>query len=437
MWRWAGKHGSNKSPRRGTEDDPPEASVATADASPDPVLSAVVARQPICNAALEIVGYELLYRRPGALHAEVGDPVEATAAVIVAAALDIGLDTLVGQRLAYINFPPELLDGSTPIPARPGRIVVEVLETVSADPVVLAGLERMKKAGYQLALDDFSGESDQRLPLEIFDIVKLDLPRVPRESLGPLVRHLKSLGVAVLAEKVETWSEFEQCRDLNCDLFQGYFLQRPQIITAQRVPSDQIAVLRLLADLNDPNITLLQVARAIERDVGLSVRLLRCINSSYYHPPRPVESVQDAIAILGFQELRRLCAAVCLAGFEARKSYIASQALIRARLCEELSRLAGKPDSETYFLTGLLSLLDVLLQKPMMDALELLPLSDPMRRALLAGDGPLGEALRSAVAFEHGDWDRVSYEGLDADTITPVYQSAVLWADEAVAALAA
>jgi len=392
---------------------------------------AQVARQPIFNAKLEIIGYELLYRAPGATSAQFSDAAAATATVVVGAAMDIGLSQLVGDKPAYINFPHALLINPRPLPMQPKRIVVEVLEDVKPDREVLAGLASLRQQGYRIALDDYNDRAGSSALLAAADIVKIDIQDYSSARLKECVERLRPAGRELIAEKVETWEQFSLCKSLGFGGYQGYLLERPQIVSAQRAPTSRLATLKLMIELNDPEVAVPKIERMIAGDVGMSYRLLRCINSSFYHLPRVVSSVRQAVVLIGLNELRKLCAAVTLAGFDDQPGYVPVQALIRAKMCEDLCIAAGLRGSEAYFMTGLLSMVDVLLQQPLEQALAQLPLSTQVHTALLDHKGSLGEALRCSIGFEHAQWDGATFMSLSVAAIADIYRQAVVWADTA------
>lgn len=398
--------------------------------------TALVARQPIFDSTLAVVAYELLYRTIGATSACFSNAAAATAEVIVSAAMDIGLDRLIGKAPAYINFPRELLIRPPPLPMQPELVVIEVLEGVQPDSEVMAGLASLRSQGYRIALDDYDIRSANPLLLELADVVKIDVREYSADELQRCVRRIRETRVELVAEKVETRDELALCRELRFDYYQGYFLQRPEIVSTRRVPTNRLVTMKLLLDLHDPNVSVAVIEAAIARDVGISYRILRCINSSYYQLPRPVSSMRQAIMLLGFSELRKLCAAVMLAGLNDQPLYVVTQAMARAKMCEALCVNAGLNGSEIYFMTGLLSVVDVLLGLSLDDALRALPLSAPVKAALLRHEGPLGAALACALRYERGEWDGIVFMSLPTHAISETYRQAASWADGALGALA-
>ncbi len=397
-----------------------------------------VARQPIYDASLAVMAYELLYRAsPSSRTAQIGDPGGATLQVITGAALEIGLDRLAGGLPVHINFPQELLVQLPDLPLQAERIVIEVLEDVRATPQVLQGIRTLRARGHRIALDDYAPlDSDPRL-LEVADIVKLEITHPPADELARLVRELRAAGLELIAENVESRDDFERCIALGFKGFQGNFLQQPETFSARRIPVNRIGALRLAAALQSEDYSLDDVERLLSQDVSLSYRVLRCINSSYYNLPRRIESIRQAIIILGLDTLRQLCGLLCLQGLDDRPPSLLVQAMTRGRMCEQLGKLAGARDAGPFFITGLFSLLNALLGLPTRKVVEELPLTPAVVKALVAGEGPLGAALQCTRAYERGVWDHAVYADLAPHLIRAAYVDALFWAEQARSLLSA
>lgn len=397
-----------------------------------------VARQPIYDASMAVVAYELLYRAsPTSRTAQIGDPGGATLEVITGAALEIGLDRLAGGLPVHINFPEELLVKVPDLPLQAGRVVIEVLEDVRATSQVLQGIRTLRARGHRIALDDYAPQdSDPRL-LEVADIVKLEITHPPADELARLARELRAAGLDLIAENVESRGDFERCIELGFKGFQGNFLQQPETFSARRVPVSRLGALRLAAALQSEDYSLDDVERLLSQDVSLSYRVLRCINSSYYNLPRRIESIRQAIVILGLDTLRQLCGLLCLQGLDDRPPGLVLQAMTRGRMCEQLGRLSGARDAGPFFITGLFSLLNALLGLPTRKVVEDLPLTPAVVKALVAGEGPLGAALQCTRAYERGVWDHAVYADLAPHLIRAAYVDALFWAEQSRALLSA
>ena len=393
---------------------------------------ALVARQPIYDAGLAVVAYELLYRRAAsAANADVIDGRAATLQVITNAVLEVGLDRLAGGLPIHVNYPRELLVDGPPLPLRPERVVIEVLENVSGDDEVFRGIAALQERGHRIALDDYSLKHGDRRLLDVADIVKIDISEHTDEELQTLLGLLKGRRLQRVAEHVETLEQFERCCSLGFEFFQGYFLQRPQTFLARRVPSSKLTTLRLVATLQNEDYSVAEVEQLIQQDVAMSYRVLRCINSSYYNFPRKIESIRQAIVMLGLEQLRQLCALVALQAFDDRPPSLVVNAMIRGRMCERLGRLAGARDGGPYFIAGMFSMLDVLTGIPMPELIAELPLADSVAKALEHEAGDIGQALHCARAYERGTWERVQFRGLNPELIRAAYLDAVSWAESA------
>lgn len=265
------------------------------------MLEIFVGRQPIYDRQLKVVGYELLFRSYEADHAEFVDGDRATSQVILNTFTEIGLERLVGNGLAFINLTRSFILGEYPPPLAKHRVVLEILEKIPVDKELIEALRVLSARGYQLALDDVVDPHDVGQLLDIADFVKLDLAAVERGRLEEHVTTLRQRKVKLLAEKVETQDVFELCRDLGFDYFQGYFLCRPNVVRGQRMPATRLAIMRLLAKLQVPDIEFGRLEEIVRHDISLSYKLLRLINSAFYARPTEIKSIRQALTLLGIR----------------------------------------------------------------------------------------------------------------------------------------
>lgn len=399
---------------------------------------ALVARQPIYGPALTVIAYQLLYQEvastppPETTHAR-----EAALKVVADAALEIGLDRLAGGLPVHVHYPRELLVAHSPPSMHPERVVVEWVEDLPCSPDVYEGLRALRARGHRIALDDYSPRLNDPDLLSAVDIVKVDVSQHSRSELERFVPALARRDLTLIAEAVETIEQFEHGVQLGFTGFQGDFLHRPETFKVQRMPSNRVSTLRIISALQNEQCSLRDIERLVAQDLPLSYRLLRCINSSFYNLPRKVDSIRQAIVILGLDSLRQLATLVSLQGIENRPTSLFVIAMSRARMCEQLARLAGVIDTGPYFITGLFSLLDVLTGIPMPDLLGDLPLAPAVQGALLAQEGDVGAALKCARAYERASWGRVSYNGLEPSLIRAAYVDSVFWAEQTQALTAA
>lgn len=391
----------------------------------------IVGRQPIFDRYQQVIGYELLYRS-----AEAGpsrpDGDGATMQVILSTFSNLGLERLVGRLPAFINLTRNFLVGRIPIPFPPQQVVLEVLEDVEIDDELLQALSSLRDQGYQIALDDVIALEPIQPLLPLAHLVKIDLPRVDRGQWAALVTQLRSYAVKLVAEKVETPADWETCYQLGFDLFQGYFLCRPSLVRGRRLDSSRLVLLRLLAQVQNPAVDFRRLSRLVAQDVGLSYKLLKLANSAYYGRPTPITTLEQAITLIGLNHLRGWLTLLQMAALDNKPPELMRIALVRARMCERLARALQLGAPDPFFLTGLLSVLDALLDLPMAEATAALPLAQPVIDGLQERRGPTGQALNLVNALERGEWEALARLPIDAQTLTEIFIDALAWADNLI-----
>ena len=384
-----------------------------------------LARQPILDRTQTVIGYELLHRSGFLPKAQFDDAEAATAHVALSALTEIGLDPLVGDHVAWINVTRDfLLQGlARSLPAK--RVVLELLEHQLVDRQLLDVIADLRASGYVLALDDFVyGPGSEQL-LDLVEFVKLDLLSLGPDGLARQIGLLTRFDVKMLAEKVETQEHYQLGLDAGCDLFQGYFFCRPELIRNRAISANGVALMRLASVLQDPTLQLADLERLISTDVALSYRLLRYINSAYFGMSQRISSIMHAVTLLGLQNVKQWAMLTTFAAIEDKPPELFLTALIRARFCE----LAGTPQdggAQERFTLGLFSVLDALLDTKMETAVALLPLPPRMADALVAHSGP-GRLLDCVQAIEQGNYSPVVRQ---LDHATRHYVAALAWADD-------
>jgi EAL and modified HD-GYP domain-containing signal transduction protein len=244
------------------------------------------------------------------------------------------------------------------------------------------------------------------------------------------VKLLRHYDVQLLAEKVETQEDFTYYKTLGFEYFQGYFFCRPDVVKGQRSPTNRLVILELLAKLQSPGITFRELEAFISRDVSLSYKVLRAANTAIYTRARKVESIHQALQLVGLTTMTNIVSLFLLANIDDKPHELLVTAMVRAKMCEQLAKLMQQHNSATFFTVGLLSVLDAFVDRPMPDILLTLPLADEIVEALLAHEGMLGAALRCVLAYERGDWETVQNLGCPRDLLVKTYLEALRWATE-------
>jgi EAL and modified HD-GYP domain-containing signal transduction protein len=392
-----------------------------------------VARQPIFNTALEVEGYELLFRGGADAEALVADSDGATATVVLNSFTEIGLERIVGPSTAWINVSRDFVLSGLARTVPPGLVGLEILEDQVIDADLIAAVHALKAQGYRLSLDDFEYSPSADPLLALVDVVKLDLLALGRDGMAEHVKRLKPYGVKLLAEKLETRDDHAYCAALGCDLFQGFFFRQPELVHNRSVKANRTSLLQTVSALQDPTVDLHALEQLISRDVALSFRLLRYINSAFFGLRMEIRSIGQALALLGVERLRHWTTLSLLASIDDKPAELTVTALVRARFCEHAgSRRSGAPSGGQLFTLGLFSVIDALMDAPIAEVIASIPFPQEMRQALIAHDGPQGKLLECVTALEAADFDR-------AQAIVPnageLYLESMVWANDAAAAL--
>lgn len=387
-----------------------------------------IGRQPIYDRKLNVYAYELLFRAAADNSANFTDGDQATTDVIVNTFLEIGLDNIVGNRLAFINLTRSFFVGEHTISLPKNRVVLELLEDIEADEKVIAGVQRLSEQDYTIALDDFIYHESLQPLVKLADLVKIDIMALEREEVREHVQKLRQHPLRLLAEKVETQEEFDFCKELGFDYFQGYFFAQPKVIRGQRLPNNRLAILKLLSRLQDPNIAPDQLEELIAQDIAFSYRILRYVNSAALALPRKIDSIHQAVIILGLQTIKSWTTLLAMSQVDNKPTELVVTAMVRGKMAEAMAIAMNAEQPESFFTVGLFSALDALMDNSMQEILTQLPLADHISAALLHRRGLLGEVLDCVLAYERGQWKNLGCQQLGTHKIRDCYLDALRWA---------
>lgn len=371
-------------------------------------------RQPILNRSQEIIGYELLFRAAERNVAEFESYSFASASVITSALANFGMHEVLGGKLGFVNVHLGLLLSEMLEVLPIEQTVLELLEIINIDDEVVERCFELRKLGFKIALDDHEFDPNKPDIYSVTDIVKLDILQIPMEQLAETVKALRRWPIKLLAEKVETNEQFDLCYALGFEYFQGYFFERPVVLNRKRLDVSGMAMLKLLQQLTmDAGIS--ELEQTFKENPGLSYNLLRLVNSVAIGMREKIKNLRHAILILGTENLRRWTQLSLFASNDTRgsNSPIMEMAAVRGRLMEilVLQRRADHSTndySEAAFMTGILSLLEILFETPMVEIIKSLNLTDDVSNALLERSGDLGNLLQLAERIEMTDFDAVT-----------------------------
>ena len=391
-----------------------------------------VARQPIVDREQNVFGYELLFR-DGIENCFTGDSDEASRATLDRSLL-MGIDVLCDGRRAFVNCTRDTLVKGLVTLLPSASTVVEILEDVSPDPEVIAACQSLKEAGYLLALDDYVADDPRESLAEMADIIKVEMQLTTEEQRAEMIKRHGPWRARMLAEKIETQRDFVGARDQGFVYFQGYFFRRPEMIQTRDMPAHRLHYLRMLQEVSRPDLDVPGLERLIKAEASVCYRLLRYMNSAVFGLKAEIHSVRHALSLLGEREVRRWVRLVAAVGAgQDRPSDLVLAALVRARFGELLAPQVEHGESDL-FLLGLLSLIDAMLEMPMAEVLERVPLDQETKNVLLGKPSALRPVYQLILAHESGEWEAAAQlsESLQLinEDVAGYYWQAQLWARE-------
>jgi c-di-GMP-related signal transduction protein len=398
-----------------------------------------VARQPIFDREKMLVAYELLFRSGAAniFPAHV-DPDKASKEIIGQTISVFGLEALTGPKLAYVNVTRRILIDATYSTLPAAKLVLELLENMTPDPETLAAIQTAKDAGYKIALDDFTGQSQLEAFVPLCDVLKVDFRGADTDKRRVIAEEYAGQGRSLLAEKVETEEDFETACGLGYELFQGFFFCRPEMVSQKDIPASKLVYLQFLSELNRRELDFRRLEQVIKQDVAMSVKLLRYMKAAAFGFRGEITSIKQALAMLGERPFRRWASVLALAALSSdRPPELMMTCLVRAHFCEQLAPEAGfGARSLDLFVLGLFSLMEAVIGRPLPELLTDVALPADLVDALIPSGKPnrIGDTLALVAAYERADWSAVDWlckhlALKEAPAMLPrMYQDALTWA---------
>ncbi|WP_338165777.1 EAL and HDOD domain-containing protein [Vibrio sp. 10N] len=396
-----------------------------------------IARQPILDSEQKTVGYELLFRDgPNNTFPDI-DPELATNRLLSEHFLATHYSTI-GDKLGFVNFPYQSLVNLVPTLFPKENLVIEILESCEPTAELLSAIKKMSQAGYTIALDDFVPRKEWLPFLPYTSIIKIDIRQYSLTKAKALIERLRPHNITFLAEKVETYDEFELAKQVGFDQFQGYFFSRPQLIRRKQIKPSFLTVVQLCKEIANQDINYDELERLISLDVTLSYKLLTFVNASYLIRSE-IKSFKQALVYLGEERLRKFISLVAITSTQDDKpDSLYSLSIQRARFCELLlSDMNTNLDEGLGFLTGMFSLLDSLFDQPLEELVEKMPIDHMVKSALVTKQGTLGNILSLVKAYESADWTSViAYRDkleISDEKLAKYYDAAIKWTEDLLA----
>jgi len=395
-----------------------------------PALDVVVGRQPIFDRDLSVIGYELLFR-PLGFQAPFDSKIhgDQMTAEVLFSSITMGIERLVGDKKVFCNASRGVITGEVPIVLPPERAVIEVLESVAVDEEVLSGCRRLRDEGYELALDDFTWSAQAEGLLELASIVKLDLRLTDRSELSALIARCRSFDVALVAEKVETLDELRWCEELGFEYFQGYLLARPHHVAGHSMDVGSVAKVQLAARLIDSECPVAELANIVRNDPAIAHQILQLAGAGAKGGlRREITTIHEALVLLGWRRLQSWVSLMLITDRGRGWQEGVTNALIRARMCELAAKEWEPSLSDVAFTAGMVSSFDVLLNAPLDEIVESLPLASAIREAIVRGEGALGKLIADVTDYQLGRPAQAIRSGLEEDVLSSTSYRALMWA---------
>ena len=399
------------------------------------------ARQPILDRNKELYAYELLFRDglENAFPDVDGD--EATSRMVEGSQFSFGLDDFLGDKPGFINFTLDTLQKKYPSMLPKEQVVIEILETVQPGKRLLAECQQLKEQGYVLALDDYIHQGVWRHFYPFIDIIKIDFLSTAAATINDIKLALTDFPhIKLLAEKVETNEEFQLALDMGFSYFQGYFFSKPEMMQSKALAPAQMTLAELLYETSKADMDLNKITQVFQRDVHLSYKLLRYSNSAIFKRRTEIETIKQALVVLGQAELKKFLSLLFTSQISSDKpAELMRMSMTRARFAEGLAELHGKVDTAKAFLTGLMSLMDAILDEPIDSVMNKLPLAKEIKEALIEKKGLLADYIQLIQHYEKAQWKEANQAintlQLPNDKVPDSYHTAVQWANEQMKAL--
>ncbi len=402
-------------------------------------MEVFVARQPIFDVRMNLLGYELLFRSgiDNFFDSKI-DGDYATKKVVANSFLVIGLDKVTKGKRAFVNFTRKHLLSAAPLSIPGSKLGIEILESVEPDDEVVDACRGLKQSGYLIVLDDFVFHEKYEHILKLADIIKIDFSLTNSDDRRLIFSRVNNKDVKFLAEKVETNEQFQEALDLGYTYFQGYFFSKPTIVSGRDIPANKLNYIRIIQEVNNPDADFEKIEKVVKRDVSLSYKLLRFINSVFFSHSVKVESIKHALVLLGIGEVKKWINILALTaiGFDKTEELI-TVALIRAKFCEFIAPRIGQESRESdFFMMGLFSVLDALIDRPLEEILSELPISEDITCALTGEQNTFHEVYNLALFYEKGNWEKTTEcaQGLNIEEkdLPGFFYRSIEWAHEAI-----
>lgn len=396
-------------------------------------LDVILACRPVYTRNQDVAAFQLLLHGEKPAEGASLSDIEATNTVILGTYTHVFQGGKTRSVPSFLKVTDEVLMAPE-LPSLPKKqYILEISQHLTLTSELVDRLKALARRGYRLAMDGYDpGDDELDVLLNIVHIVKIDIRGSTADSLRRTSEKLRSHGVELLADQIADRAQFQRCMELGFDYYQGDFLSTPSPVKGKKITGNKLLLLQLLTELHSPDASPARLEEIAIKDAGLTYRLLKTVNSAAMGLRREVNSLSDAIALLGLEEIKRWANLFLIDGEMDKPEALTRGMLIRGRMCEVLAELHGQEGGErsasvNHFIVGLLSQLDALMDIAMPELMEQVPLSQEVKSALLERRGPLGAVLTEVEAYEAGRFDALSLLS-DRAYYEVAYRHSTAWA---------
>ncbi|WP_027853689.1 EAL and HDOD domain-containing protein [Marinobacterium litorale] len=396
----------------------------------------LIARHPIFDSQQRVIAYELNYHRDTSLNDMLAADPDASSSseMILSTYTSISDQGEVKRVPAFLPVPVSMVaDGSMPaLPTK--QVVLQLSVPTKVGAEFAKALKQLAADGYRIALE-VRGFDERLLPLyKMAKIIKLDVSLMSVDELHEQAKAFAQCKTTLLAADIQSVEQLELCISAGFKLFEGSFLSRPKVVKGRRVSANQVALMQLIQELQKPNAKPEALEHMIIRDPVLTYKLLRIVNSAAYSLVRKVESVAEAVVLLGIDQVRKWATLIAMTNHQDKPEELARALLIRGRMCELIAEGQKRTNAGSYFMAGMMSGLHVMLDVDQQTMLQEVPLGDDIKSAISSYEGPIGETLEQTIAYESGDWEKLPPD-FNITLFEGAYRKSLNWAKESMQAM--
>jgi len=388
-----------------------------------------IGRTPIYNKSLELFGYDLQFGCQEFTEDVNPEKDFASKDCIANASSEIPLEKITGKKFGFVEAYPSLLSDQIEFSWPKDRVIFRVTDPLLASENSAANLQKLALQGFSFDLETRCYRSFKEQAPDVAKICSIDA-EVLSEELEEQMRFFRERGIKLLARNIQTPHQYSLVDQFGFDYYQGNYFEKPKQIQGSEIPANRLAVMHLLARLQDPEIEISEVEALISQDVSLSYKLLRLINSAFFGVPKTVESISRAVVIYGLQRVANWAAVIMINAIDYKPQELLVTALVRAKTCELLAEAMGRGKTERYYIAGLFSVLDAIMNVPMARLAKNLNLIDEISNALTDRSGPIGEVLAAVTAYERGASREVPRLPLVEGAVVGICLEAIEWANQ-------